>query len=70
MLYPTEQMMPLERLSLPLVLDGRAGVNRARAGHPQITADNDVDAVKAWLARAADKKTTLDTYRKEAERLL
>jgi len=63
-------MMPLERLSLPLVLDGRAGVNRARAGHPQITADNDVDAVKAWLARAADKKTTLDTYRKEAERLL
>ena len=41
----------------------------ARA-HAQIAARDDLNAVRAWLARVADKKTTFENYRKEAERLL
>ena len=37
---------------------------------PQIAAQNEVDAIKAWLARFVDTKATFDTYRKESERLL
>jgi integrase len=55
---------------LPLEFDGSHGANRARGVPRQINADNDVDAVKAWLARFLDKRTTFDAYRKEAERLL
>jgi len=61
---------PLELLVVPGQIDGRAGTNRAFGTKAQISADNDIDAVKAWLARVADKKTTFETYRKEAERLL
>lgn len=63
-------LQPLEVLQLPTAMDGRDGTNRARSGRAQITADNDIDAVKAWLARFADSRTTFDNYRKEAERLL
>jgi site-specific recombinase XerD len=55
---------------LPGAVDGRNGTNRASGNRPQIRADNDVDAIKAWLARFLDTKTTFDNYRKEAERLL
>jgi site-specific recombinase XerD len=61
---------PLESFVLPLELDGSQGSNRSRDGARQIQADNDIDAVKAWLARFMDKRTTFDNYRKEAERLL
>jgi site-specific recombinase XerD len=61
---------PLEQLVIPAALDGRAGTNRATAGHAQIAAANDLEAIRAWLARFADKRTTFDSYRKEAERLL
>ncbi|OUL91817.1 tyrosine-type recombinase/integrase [Paraburkholderia hospita] len=61
---------PLERLVIPAALDGRAGTNRATGGVAQIAAANDLDAIRAWLARFADKQTTFDSYRKEAERLL
>ncbi len=60
---------PLDALELPAELDGRDGSNRAR-GHAQIAARDDLNAVRAWLARVADKKTTFENYRKEAERLL
>jgi hypothetical protein len=60
---------PLDVLELPADLDGRDGTNRAR-GHAQIAARDDLNAVRAWLARVADKKTTFENYRKEAERLL
>lgn len=60
---------PLDVLELPDDLDGRTGVNRA-GGRRQIAADNDLEAVRAWLARVADTKTTFENYRKEAERLL
>ncbi|MEX3936352.1 tyrosine-type recombinase/integrase [Paraburkholderia phymatum] len=39
-------------------------------GHAQIAAPNDLDAIRAWLARFADTPTTFGNYRKEAERLL
>lgn len=60
---------PLDALDLPPDLDGRHGVNRAN-GRQQITAADDLSAIRAWLARVVDTKTTFDNYRKEAERLL
>jgi hypothetical protein len=61
---------PIELVRLPAELDGQAGINRATSGRSQIAAQNDIDAVKAWLARFADTLTTFTSYRKEAERLL
>jgi site-specific recombinase XerD len=55
---------------LPDTLNGQNWENRATGRRPQIAADNDVDAIKAWLFRFTDTKTTFDNYRKEAERLL
>ncbi|WP_426211124.1 tyrosine-type recombinase/integrase [Massilia sp. TWP1-3-3] len=62
-------LVPLERLMVSSPLDGSLGTNRSM-GSRQISANNDVDAIKAWLARFMDKQTTFDNYRKEAERLL
>lgn len=44
-------------------------MNRAN-GRQQIAAADDLSAIRAWLARVVDTKTTFDNYRKEAERLL
>lgn len=62
--------MPLEQLRLPADLSGAEGSNRARGGTPQIAARDDVAAVAAWLARYAGTPATLQSYRREAERLL
>jgi integrase len=65
--------IPIERLALPAALSGAsgaAGSNRARGGTPQIAADDDLAAVTAWLARYTDTPATLETYRREVERLL
>lgn len=61
---------PLEVFNIPVQLDGSQGTNRAHGSVRQIRADNDIEAIKAWLARFFDKQTTFDSYRKEAERLL
>lgn len=61
---------PIEVIALPVELNGQNGLNRATGNHSQISAQNDIDAIKAWLARFADTRTTLESYRKEAERLL
>ncbi|MEM5388316.1 tyrosine-type recombinase/integrase [Paraburkholderia phymatum] len=61
---------PVETLVLPATLDGRADSNRAGVAHCQLAARHDLDAVRAWLANYAITKTTFDSYRKEAERLL
>lgn len=61
---------PIESIQLPESLNGCQGANRATGVRAQIAADKDVDAVKAWLVRFLDTKTTFDNYRKEAERLL
>lgn len=63
-------VVPFELLSLSVDLDGQLGSNRGDGKHAQIAAQNDVDAIKAWLARFADTQTTFSNYRKEAERLL
>src|SRR5471032_1500004 len=63
-------LLPIENLYLLPELDGRLGTNRALGNRPQIAAQNDVDAIKAWLTRFVDTKATFDTYRKESERLL
>lgn len=69
-----ESLLPtldsVARVPLLPELDGRHGSNRAAGNHPLITADTDLDALHAWLARFVDTKTTFDNYRKEAERLL
>lgn len=51
-------------------LDGRQGSNRARGGVCQLSADTDLEAVRAWLAEYANSPHTLRSYRKEVERLL
>jgi len=61
---------PIELVRLTDGLDGQSGANRAVGGRSQIAAQNDIDAIKAWLARFADTPTTFTSYRKEAERLL
>ncbi|WP_168793935.1 tyrosine-type recombinase/integrase [Paraburkholderia aromaticivorans] len=63
-------VQPVESLVVPEVLDGRDGTNRGAVGGSQLSATNDLDAVRAWLSNYADTRTTFDNYRKEAERLL
>jgi integrase len=60
----------VESLVIPEMLDGRDGTNRGDTANSQLSARNDLDAVRAWLSNYADTKTTFDSYRKEAERLL
>lgn len=69
-LVPIPAIAPLELVRLPDHLDGRSGSNRSSLGHVQIAAQTDIDALKAWLARFLDTRTTFDSYRKESERLL
>jgi site-specific recombinase XerD len=61
---------PLDALAIPAALDGRDGANRAAGREAQIVATHDLDALRAWLARFTDTKTTFESYRKETERLL
>ncbi|WP_082855028.1 tyrosine-type recombinase/integrase [Paraburkholderia phytofirmans] len=63
-------VQPVESLVVPEHLNGREGTNRAPAEGSQLSARNDLDAVRAWLSNHGDTKTTFDSYRKEAERLL
>lgn len=51
-------------------LSGREGTNRSRSGHCQLMAENDHEAVLAWLARYVGSPHTLANSRREAERLL
>ncbi|MFO1371661.1 MAG: hypothetical protein U1F42_04465 [Candidatus Competibacteraceae bacterium] len=67
----TASPLPLERLRVPAALDGRAGGNRAGPDVVcQLGANNDLEAIQAWLAEFHDSPQTLRNYRKEAERLL
>ena len=61
---------PLESLSLPAELDGRHGSNRGHSNARQLDANDDLQAIQAWLAEFRDSPQTLRHYRKEAERLL
>lgn len=69
-LLDTFAVFPAKIAQLPAQLDGSVGSNRGRTVSAQIAANSDIDAIKAWLARFVDTKTTFDSYRKEAERVL
>lgn len=66
----SDALAPLGEIVVLDALTGQAGTNRSRAGHCQISADTDQQAVLAWLARYADSPNTLANARREAERLL
>ena len=60
----------LAQSSVPGELDGSRGANRGLRA-PTIDADNDQQAVQAWLAATASRSpATTAAYRKEAERFL
>jgi integrase len=60
---------PLERLLLPVTLDGSQGANRAKT-EAAIPATQDFEAMQCWLSRFDAKSLTLLRYRREVERLL
>ncbi|SCU91329.1 Phage integrase [Cupriavidus necator] len=60
---------PWEQLQLPHDVDGSAGAFRAPASTCILGADNDYDAIQAWLA-LHESPATQRAYRKEAERLI
>jgi len=62
-------IMPLESFSTPAALDGSLGENRG-LGRSRINADNDHQAIQAWLKARASNPHTERAYRREAERLL
>lgn len=53
---------PIELVRLQDELDGQDGDSRAVDGLPQIAAQDDVDAVKAWLAHFADTLAKVCSY--------
>jgi hypothetical protein len=61
---------PIEIARFPSELSGEKGSNRADVGRVKIEAQNDVDAIKTWLARFVNTSSSYSNYRKEAERLL
>lgn len=64
-----QQMAPMERIALPSTLDGSHGYNRAQ-DFSFIRATNDLDAVRAYLARYEPAGNTFKKYQKELERYL
>ncbi|MBV0881794.1 hypothetical protein KTQ42_21175 [Noviherbaspirillum sp. L7-7A] len=61
-------ILPLERLALPLSLNGLTGTNRSTKA--TIPATNDIEAVEAWLLKMKPGSHTARACRKEAERFL
>ncbi|QBP14200.1 integrase [Cupriavidus metallidurans] len=72
---PLSTCVPLERFTPPVALDGRAGAYRCPRAQCRLAADNDREAILAWLASKGDGQNggvncTQRAYRKEAERFL
>lgn len=63
------QIVPWERIELPQSVNGSHGAFRAPRAMCSLTADNDYDAINAWLG-LHEAPATARAYRKEAERLL
>jgi len=63
------ELVPWERLQLSQQLDGSAGQFRALRGSCILGANNDYEAVQAWLD-LQESSATQRAYRKEAERLI
>lgn len=64
-----QQLAPLERIALPYTLDGSQGYNRAK-DFSFIRATNDLEAIRAYLARYEPGGNTFKKYQKELERYL
>lgn len=64
-----QDVVPWERLRIPKQVDGSLGVFRAPRATCILSADNDFEAVQAWLS-LHESEATRRAYRKEAERLL
>lgn len=62
-------ILPLESFLPPLSLDGSQGENRVPA-RCRIQAQNDHQAILAWLSARARNENTKRSYRREAERLI
>ncbi len=62
-------VVPWEQLRLPYEVDGTQGQFRAPRETCILTADNDYEAVQAWLS-LHESPATQRAYRKEAERLI
>ena len=65
----TGGVQTLEALCLSKSLDGSEGENRNPAGSA-LRANNDLEAMKAWLSARAANPNTFSAYRKEGERFL
>ena len=63
-------LRPLDELTIPPELDGRAGDNRADPARLQIAAVCDVDAIRCFLVEYDRSPGTLRIYQRECERLL
>jgi site-specific recombinase XerD len=63
------ELVPWERLAVPGEFDGSRGAFRAPKSTCTLSADNDYEAVQAWLA-LHESTATQSAYRKEAERLI
>lgn len=62
-------VVPWERLYVPEEVDGSRGTFRAPAATSTLDANNDYEAVQAWLS-LHEAAATQRAYRKEAERLI
>jgi site-specific recombinase XerD len=62
--------VPLEAMRLPRTLDGADGINRAPRRLCMIGAQDDYQAIQAWLSLWPAHSQTYRAYRKEAERFL
>ena len=62
-------LAPIERVVLPIGLDGRVGRNRATA-FCQIAARHDYEAIDAYLTKFRHQEKTRRAYQKEIERFL
>ncbi len=64
-----QTVVPWERLKVPEKLNGTQGTFRGPPSSCTLSADNDYEAVQAWLA-LHESSATNRAYRKEAERLI
>jgi site-specific recombinase XerD len=67
--HPQTAIVPIEAFVVPANVDGTSGSNRW-PGRPRIEAENDLQAIHAWLATKSGNRNTQRAYRKEAERML